>query len=197
MSAVDLGAGALWTLGPASVAAGMLSAFVFRWASDRTAIRRTANRILAHLLECRLFLDDPLIVLRAQVDLLRANAHLLRLILAPALILTIPSIFLFQQLSARYSLAPLRVGEAVVVSARHASDLHAPPGVRVETAAVHTGMEVAWRVRAAMPVPIELWRTANPALTIPFPAARILHLHWLIWFSLCFVLGGIGTACLL
>lgn len=190
MSAAELDTNVLWILGPISVAAGILSVLVFRWTSDRAAIHRTTNLILAHMLEFRLFLDEPAVVLRAQLGLLRANAHLLRLMLIPGLILVIPSIILIEQLNARYGRAPLKVGEAVVVSAKEPSArLTMPAGIRIETPPIHSSGELAWRIRPLVTVPIGQF---NVGIAIPFPPARILHLHWLVWFSMGFAIAGLG-----
>jgi hypothetical protein len=198
MNPIDLGGTALWTLGPVSVASGIISMLVFHWTSDRTAVRRATNLILAHMLELRLFLDEPIVILRAQRGLLRANAQLLRLMLLPALILAIPSILLLQQLNAAYGRAPLRVGRAVVLSASDPkAALKMPSSIAIETPSVHSKDQVAWRIRPHAPIPIDRLARDNPGIAIPFPPARILRMHWVIWFSLGFTLAAVGTKCLL
>jgi hypothetical protein len=189
---------ALSRLLAAGAAAGVLSAFVFDWTTDRVAIRRAVNLILAHVLEFRLFLDEPIVILRAQLDLFKSNARLLRLMLLPALILTIPSILLFMKLNALYGRAPLRVGDAVVVSAKDSgARLTMPRQIRIESPPVHNKGEVAWRIRPLAIVPVDLLERDNANITIPFPAARILRFPWLVWFSLGFAIASIGTVCLL
>jgi hypothetical protein len=186
---------ALWTLLPIGAVAGIISVLVFHWTSDRVALRRVTNLILAHVLEFRLFLDEPLIVLQAQMNLLRANLQLLRLILVPCLLLAIPSIALVNYMSATYGRAPLRIGEAVVVSTRGSSiRLRLPPGIAVETPPVHGHGETAWRVRPLVIVPLNEF---EKGLVIPFPPARILRLHWAVWFTLAFSVAAIGTKCVL
>jgi hypothetical protein len=198
MSPTDLGASALWTLGPISVVSGIVSALVFHWCSDRAAVRRAMNLILAHMLELRLFLDEPIVVLRAQLSLLRANVQLLRLMLLPAVILAIPSILLVQQLNTIYGRAPLRVGEAVVLSTNDpAATLKMPAGIAIETPAVHSQAQVAWRIRPRTIIPINQIIRDNSGIAIPFPPARILRMHWLVWFSLGLAVAAVGTKCLL
>ncbi len=98
---VDLGVRALWTLVPIGVASGVISVLVLHWTSDRAAVRRATNLILAHMLEFRLFLDEPILVLTAQRDLLKANLQLLRLLMLPCLILAVTVYtFWFEQLNA-------------------------------------------------------------------------------------------------
>ena len=57
---------------------------------DRERLRQSANRIIAHLLEIRLFWDEPSLVLRAQRDLIVENGRFLRQLILPALILSLP-----------------------------------------------------------------------------------------------------------
>src|SRR6266700_6999095 len=90
---------------------------VFRRFTNPESLRRTVNRILAHVLEFRLFLDEPAIILRAQRDLIVENVRLLGQIALPCLILAIPSALLYEPLDRHFGYGPLRVGEPVVVSA--------------------------------------------------------------------------------
>lgn len=194
----DLGADALWPVLAISVVAGIVSVLVFHWSSDPLAVRRATNLILAHMLELRLYLDEPVAIFKAQLGLLRANAQLLRTMLVPGLILAIPSLLLLQQLNATYGRAPLKVGEAVVVSSTTpAAELKMPSQIAIETPAVHSKGEVAWRIRPRANIAISQLTRDNAGIAIPFPAARILRMHWLIWFSLGFAISAIGTKCLL
>jgi hypothetical protein len=173
---------------------GVVSAFVFNWTTDRVAIRRAVNLILAHVLEFRLFLDEPAVILQAQLDLLRANGRLLRLMLLPGLILAIPSILLFVELNGLYGRAPMRIGEAVVVSAKDpGAKLTMPSQIRIESPPVHARGAIAWRVRPLAIVPVALLERDNAGITIPFPS----RLHWLVWFTVGFAIASIGTVCLL
>ena len=60
----------LATLAPLSALCGILTAFVFRRFAPRHT-GRTVNRILAHVMQLRLFFDEPRLVWNAQRDLLR------------------------------------------------------------------------------------------------------------------------------
>lgn len=57
---------------------------------DRARLRQSVNRIIAHLLEIRLFWDEPTLVLRAQWSLIVENGRLLKQLMLPALILSLP-----------------------------------------------------------------------------------------------------------
>ncbi len=155
MSQIDLGAKALWTLLAASSVATLAALAAFRWLSDAAELRRTANRIAAHLYELGLFLDEPALVFRAQRDLFRENLRLLRIVAWPGAILALPFALLFVELTAFYGHAPLVVGQPAIVtiqlarSARPEIQLIAPAGIEIETPAVHAlaSNQVSWRIR--------------------------------------------------
>jgi hypothetical protein len=144
----------IWTLIPVSLIYGLVAALAFRRFSDEPAIRRTINRMMAHVMEFRLFLDSPRLVLRAQRDLFRENLRLLRLIAWPSLVLAAIFIVIFPQLDAMYGHSPLTAGEPSVVTLYRAGAgappaLEAPPGIRIESPGVRSlrDGQVSWRVR--------------------------------------------------
>jgi hypothetical protein len=186
----------LITLAPIGVVAGIVAALVFRFTTNRAAIRRVTNRMLAHVLEFQLFWNEPAVVLRAQRDLVTANLQLLRLLALPCLLLALPSYFGIRFLDGIYGYAPLPAGHPAVVTAARDIALQMPAGIVVETPPVHVAGEVSWRVRPSVEVPVALLRRTNAQLRIPFPAATILHLHWIVWFFLFSSAGAIGWRCL-
>jgi hypothetical protein len=160
---VDFGAEALWSLAPVGILAGIAMVFVFHRCSDRAAIRRTTNRILGHLMEVRLFIDEPALVIRANRDLLFENWRLLRLLVRPSLILAAPFIVLLAQMDAFYGRAPLRVGDPAVVTVQLKNlggdvmrkvVLSASRAIAIETPGVHviSQHQISWRIRAAAPL---------------------------------------------
>jgi hypothetical protein len=210
----------IWTLLPVSVIYGLAAALVLRRFSDGKSIRRTVNRMMAHVMEFRLFLDSPTLVLRAQRDLLRENFHLLRLIIRPCALLAFIFIVLFPQLDAMYGHAPLPVGEPSVVTARLDGDaaLEAPAGIKIETPSVHVihDRQVSWRVRPIGRASGELRLRyasgvlttqivagggliygmklpfSSPAIEIHYPRATVLGVNWMIWFFLISTAAAIG-----
>src|SRR5690348_2598945 len=131
---------------------------VFRAFSNQDAIRRASNRLVAHLMEFRLFIDEPALILRAQRDLLIENGRLLRLVFVPSLILAVLFFILIPQLDSFYGRAPLEPGEPAVVTVEmkdgvaNASrlTLKAPPAISVETPPVHVPRlhQISWRIRS-------------------------------------------------
>ena len=154
MTRIDLGMPALATLIPIGILAGIGMLLVFRHTSDQAAVRRAKSLVAAHLLEFRLFMDEPWLVLRAQRDLVRANLHFMKLMLRPAAVLTVPMALLLVWMDAFYGHAPLPVGQPAIVTAefKHMGDLpilKAPADIAVETPGVRVPAElqVSWRIR--------------------------------------------------
>ncbi len=158
MTEVELGVKAFWLV----IAAGALSGFAswsfFRRRSDPARLRGAVNGIVAHLFELRLFAHEPVLVLRAQRDLLAANFHFLRLVMLPSLILVLPFAILLVAMDSLFGRAPLQVGEPAIVTLAfsHAvgrksakAQLDAPPGIVVETPPVHvlSLSQISWRLR--------------------------------------------------
>lgn len=141
------------------IAWGLLTAWVFRCTVNMPALRATLRRIHASFLEFRLFFDEPRLIWRAQKALIRANLRVCLLLLPPTLILASPTAWLMLQLDAAYGVAPLRVGQPALVTAKLLSDsqeanLDASPGIAVETPPVHiaSDREIAWRILPARAV---------------------------------------------
>jgi hypothetical protein len=150
-----------------SVACGLAVAWIYRGTADRDAVRLARKHVYAHLLEFRLFADDPQLVFRAQLALIAANARLLVLLLPPLLISAVPLAWIALQLDAVYGTRPLAVGQAAIVTAQMETDaipsLQAPPGILVETPPVRelSDQQVSWRIRATEAVRGDLrltWR---------------------------------------
>ncbi len=158
MTEVELGVKAFWLV----IAAGALSGFAswsfFRRRSDPARLSGAVNGIVAHLFELRLFAHEPVLVMRAQRDLLVANFHFLRQVMAPSLILLLPFAILLVAMDSLFGKAPLQVGKLAIVTldvcqsvGRRSlkAQLDAPPGIVVETPPVHvlSLSQISWRLR--------------------------------------------------
>jgi hypothetical protein len=147
------------SLFPLALLASTVMLWIFALTSKPDAIRRAKQLLQAHLLEMRLFGDEPALVLRAQAQLLRANARYLGLMLIPVLCASIVLLPVLAQMERFYGRRPLEPGQAALftVQLRGPVDfnsappqLEAPSGIRVETPAVRVAAEnrVVWRIRA-------------------------------------------------
>jgi hypothetical protein len=139
-----------------SAAAGVGMLWVFQKTSNQAGIRAAKRLVQAHLLELRIYRDEPGVMWRAQKSLAAANLRYLGLMLWPALIMGLPVAILLVHLDAFYGRAPLPVGAAAIVtigirgtSGGSVPVLYAPRGVAVETPAVRVPDQdqVSWRIR--------------------------------------------------
>jgi uncharacterized membrane protein (DUF106 family) len=126
---------------------------VYRRTSDQAGISSVRRRIVASLLEMRLFRDDLVVVFRAQGRVLKDSLRYFRYSLAPLAWILVPLVVLFIHLDRVYGYAPLAPGEATIVTVG-AQDvtsltLEAGPGLAVETLPLRIpgAHEVHWRVR--------------------------------------------------
>jgi hypothetical protein len=150
------------SLAAVSAAIGWIALWIFRNTVDLAKVRSNIKRIHAHLLEFRLFYDEPPLIWRAQKSILRENLRFCFLLARPALILTLPLAWLLVQLDTVYGYAPLRVGEPSVVTAQVAgqfgpediANLETPPEISVETPPIRSlvDRQISWRIRALGPV---------------------------------------------
>ena len=206
MNETDLGIWALCGIVPASFGSALVAILAIRRWSDQEALARAKSQAQAHLLELRLFIDDPSQILRSQRALIADQVRIVKLLLPSFLILLVPMAVILWTLDALYSRGPLRVGEPAVVSGQFRQSSVAPPvGIEVETKplfALATG-ETCWRIRPERPLrgtlrigdrtaaivagsgvsflPQPLWPSS---IRIPYPPATVLGFHWLLWFIL-------------
>jgi hypothetical protein len=195
----------------ASVGAGLLAALVLRYLSPSEKLRITGDRIYAHLMEFRLFFDEPALVWNAQIQLLRANARLLVLLL-PALAILTPALWwIFTELDPLFAYRDPGPGEPVVLTAqlRSGTPLSIPAaisrlrGVTVETPVLRLAADrqLAWRLRVdkaaqgSLRVLIggQTFEKGIDARTASFSAGEVekIEIHyprthdfsWLLWFS--------------
>lgn len=147
----------LGVLGVFAILTAALTLIVVRWTSDQKAIRRVKDRMGAHVLEVRLFSDQPRVVLRAYITLLGNTVLYLRYSLRPLIVLAIPLLLLFTQLEAYFGRTPVDLGQDFLVRATFQSAdalansmLQLPPGLEMTSPPVHIPSErqVDWRLKA-------------------------------------------------
>lgn len=169
---------------------GLAAAWLFRRFTQREALRTATNRILAHILEFNLFIDEPGLIFRAQRDLLRANFAMFKAVALPMLIAAALLAITWQPLAEHLGHAPLQAGDvtiARVASTADALDLVAPFGVAVETPALRVQSEAAtmWRIRALSPVNGDFRTLPKPLpVQIAYPPARYFDMPWWVAFAL-------------
>ncbi len=139
----------------ASLLTGVAMLWVVGKTSNQRAIERAKKRMQAHLLEMRLYRDEPSLLFRAQGSLLLNNARYVGHMLRPALFLALPMVVLYAHFDAVYGRRPLHVGESALVSADTGLNgtelsLSATDGFEVESVSVTSAAsgQVVWRIRA-------------------------------------------------
>ena len=140
---------------------GVIAALVFRRLVDAARTRVIVNHMLAHVMEFALFIDEPRLILKAQLDLIKDNVLLLRRIALPCVLMAIPFALLYPAMDRRFSghisnVLTVPMGKPL------------PPGVVVETPGVRIlrTHEVSWRIRPA-----------------DHPHTNLFGLDWTVWFA--------------
>ena len=160
----------LWGLLWVSVLTAVLALLIYRWFSSQESIRRTKDRMKAHILEMRLFQQDPVLMGRAVHSALRSNLSYLRLNLKPFLFMFIPVVLILIQMEARFGFRPLQPGDSVLVKTFWRSDpsrekdtpvrLVLSDGISIESPSlrVKENREIDWRIH------VEKWGEASISL---------------------------------
>jgi hypothetical protein len=158
-------------IGVIAILYGAAAALLFRRLTNPSKIRASINQIEAHILEFRLFIDEPALIWRAQKAAIRANLTLLRQIALPCILLAIPLALLWTPLEHRFGHRPLNPGETTILTA-HTDLAPTIDGLTIETPGVRIPRtrEVVWRVRAV--------RQINNAPDVRFPPSNT----WILWF---------------
>ena len=141
-----------------SLLTGLLMLLIYRLTSNQPGIRRVKDKIKAHLLELRLFKDNMGVTMRAQRQILGANARYLALNVKPLLVMIIPLILILAQLNLWFGSEPLSVGRPAILKVRLEPDVNvldtefsveSPPEIAIETPPLRLeeSREVDWRFR--------------------------------------------------
>lgn len=145
-----------------SLLTGLFMLFVFKRFSNQRSIRRTKDRIKAHLLEFRLYKDSPSATGRAFGLVLLHNLRYVSLTLKPLLVMIIPLVLILAQLNVRFGYRPLAPGETAILKVKTQPGVEllgtdisigSGEGFLVETPPlrIEDEHEVDWRIRAASP----------------------------------------------
>lgn len=169
---------------------GIIGGWLFRRYSDRPALRLALNRSIAHILEFRLFIDEPRLIFQAQLDLVRANFAFVRAILMPSAIAFGLLLATYFPLQNAVGSAPLQAGDVAIVSLQTSEagvELVAPFGVMVETPPLRVRGEnlTLWRIRALSPVTGDFQtRPRAMPVTVDYPTAMYFGMPWWVLFGL-------------
>lgn len=161
-----------------SLAVSVLMLVVFKRTSNQTQMAAVKRRIHAGLFEMRLFNDDLRAMLRAQLEILRANGRYLGLTLVPMIFILPPLVLVMAQLEYHYGYQALRTGQPFLLecdvarelggAGRPQAALDLPTGLRAEIgpAWLPSQSRVAWRLVAERDGDYELGLTVNGAARV-------------------------------
>jgi hypothetical protein len=139
-----------------SILSGVIALYVVKWTTDQRALQAARDQLAASLLEVRLFLDSPRRVFRAQLRVTAWTGRYMARAMPALLLMVVPFTLAFMHLFVRHEVAPLPIGEDVLVQVELDAGstaevtLTTPAGV-VQTAPlfVAAGPIVYARVRAS------------------------------------------------
>ena len=145
-----------------ALAIAVLVVVVYGLVSDQPRIRRRKNRMIARLLEIRLFQSDPIAVFGSFRRVLIEIAAYIVVSLVPLLVLLPVMVLWIAQLAMWFEWRPLAPGETAVVTVAlkqgvsplaQPAMLETPDAFSVETPAFRSlaTNEVSWRIRAQHP----------------------------------------------
>lgn len=138
---------------------GLFMIFVFRYTSNQDGIRKTKNRIKAHLLELRLYKDSLNLTLKAQGQILLSNLKYISYSARPMLVMIVPILLILIQLNLWFGYQSLKPGQTALLKVKLKEGLNPletnislepSSGVNVETSPLHIEeeREIDWRLRA-------------------------------------------------
>ena len=99
-----------------SVVSGVFALLVVKGTTDQVRVAAARDQLLAAVLEMRIFLDSPKKVFRAQGRVVRWTARYVAVTLPALVLLAVPLTLVFLHLAARHEVAPIPVGEQVLVT---------------------------------------------------------------------------------
>jgi len=132
---------AIWSILWVSFLTAILALLMYRLLSSPQAIQHAKIRVKAHILEMRLFQEDPVLMGKAIRSMVGANLSYMRLHLKPFLGMLLPVMLLLVHSEARFGYRPFLPGEKVLVRSFWKSDLQ-PGSGRVYELLPGGGLEV-------------------------------------------------------
>lgn len=145
-----------------SLLTALLMLLVYRLTSNQQKIRAVKDKIIAHLLEMRLYKDSLRMTFRAQGNILWYNLKYLGHSSRPMLVMIVPLVLAIIHIDQWFGYESLNPGEAAIVKVRlkegyqpshEEVSVEPSPGFAIETSPLRIDKEseVDWRLRAVEP----------------------------------------------
>jgi hypothetical protein len=146
-----------------AVGTGLGFLWLFRLCSNQAALSAVKEKLQAHLLEFRLFSEEPALLWRSYKSLLELNMKYLALSLPSVLVAAVPLTILLSHFDCFYRWQPLPLGKGAVVTIQMKQgignlpalpQIEDAPGLAVETPAVRVfdQDQISWRIRPLEPI---------------------------------------------
>jgi hypothetical protein len=156
-----------WQVVVLAVPGALFALWIYKLVSNQQAIRDAKDKIVAYLLELRLYRDDLRVLLRAEGRVFANIGRYLGHSLLPMALMLPVFLLLLIQIESRFSFRGLAADEQALVTVGVASSqpvsripvtLDAEDGLRIETPALRADAsgEIYWRVQAVAPGPHNL-----------------------------------------
>lgn len=153
-----------WQVVVLALPGALFALWIYKMVSNQDAIRDAKDKIIAYLLELRLYRDDLRVLLRAEGRVFASIGRYLGHSLLPMILMLPVFLLLLIQIESRFSFRGLAADEQALVTVGVASDqpvsripvnLVAEEGLRVATPALRADSsgEIYWRVQAVAPGP--------------------------------------------
>ena len=151
-----------WQMVVLAVPGALFALAIYKAVSNQAAIRDAKDKIIAHLLELRLFRDDLRVLLRAEGRVFANIGRYLGHSLLPMVLMLPVFLLVLIQIESRFAFRGLAQDEQAIVTVGVSSDrpvsripanLDAEDGLRVATPALRADAsdEIYWRVHVVTP----------------------------------------------
>jgi len=108
----------IWGLGFATLLITAFALIVYKYTSNQEGIKRAKERIKAHFVEVWLFIDDPILILKAQGGIFKNGALYLAYAIVPLLIMILPVLLFLVNCEYRYHYRSFEKGEQFLLKVR-------------------------------------------------------------------------------
>lgn len=113
---------------------------VYKYTSNQEGIKKARERIKAHFVEVWLFIDDPILIAKAQAGIFSQGARYLSYALLPLAVMLLPVLIFLINCEYRYHYRPFHPEEVFLLKVRisrsisdwtHVLQLELPPGIEL------------------------------------------------------------------
>ena len=105
----------IWGLAFATLLVTAFALIIYKYTSNQEGIKQAKERIKAHFVEVWLFIDDPILILRAQAGILKNGLKYLGYALVPLAIMILPVLLFLVNCEFRYHYRSFKPGESFLL----------------------------------------------------------------------------------